>query len=101
VAILINPLRTLNIEATAKDLDGRIVSVDLIYSSGRISICDVYAPNDCQQQKKFLLNLNRYLISNTEISILIVGGDWNVTLQAMDKKVVFLGDQLYIVTNSQ
>ena len=86
VAILINPLRTLNIEATGKDLDGRIVSVDLIYSSDRISICNVYAPNDCQQQQKFLLNLNRYLISNTEISNLIVGGDWNVTLQAMDKK---------------
>jgi len=86
VAILINPLRTLNVETTGKDLDGRIVSVDLIYSSGRISICNVHAPNDCQQQQKFLLNLNRYLISNTEISNLIVGGDWNVTQQAMDKK---------------
>ena len=86
VSILINPLRTLNVKATGKDPDGRIVSVDLIYSSGRISICNVYPPNDCQQQQKFLLNLNRYLVSNTEISNLIVGGDWNVTLQAMDKK---------------
>lgn len=86
VSILIDPLRTLNVEATGKDADGRIASVHLIYSSGRISICNVYAPNDSQQQQKFLLNLNRYLVSNTEISSLIVGGDWNVTLQAMDKK---------------
>ena len=75
VSILINPLRTLNVKATGKDPDGRIVSVDLIYSSGRISICNVYAPNDCHLQQKFLLNLNRYLVSNTEISNLIVGGD--------------------------
>ena len=73
-------------EATAQDADGRIVSVNFIYSSGRISICNVYAPNDSQQQQKFLLNLNRYLVSNTEINSLIEGGDWNVTLQAMDKK---------------
>ena len=38
-------------------------------------------------------------MSNTEISNLIVGGDCNVTLQAMDRKVVFLEDQLYILTN--
>ena len=99
VSILINPLRTLNVEATGKDADGRIVSVNLIYSSGRISIWNVYVPNDSQQQQKFLLNLNRYLVSNTEINSLIVGGDWNVTLLWV-KKVVFLGDQRYIVTNS-
>ena len=33
-------------EATSKDADGRIVSVNLIYSSGRISVCNVNAPND-------------------------------------------------------
>ena len=86
VSILINPPSKLNVEASGKDLDGRIISVNLIYSSGRISICNVYAPNDSQQQQKFVLNLNRYLMSYTEISNLIVGGDWNVTLQAIDKK---------------
>ena len=35
-------------------------------------------------------------MSHTEISNLIVGGDWNVTLQAIYKRAVFLGDQLYI-----
>ena len=77
VSILINPLRTLNVKATGKDPDRSIVPVDLIYSSSRISICNVYVPNDCQQQQKLLLNLNRYLVSNTEILL---------SLQAMDKK---------------
>jgi len=78
---LINPSSKLNVEVTDKDLDGRIVSINLIYNSGKISFCNIYAPNDSQQQQKFLLTLNRYLMSHTEISNLIVGGDWNVTLQ--------------------
>jgi len=60
--------------------------INLIYNSAKISICNIYAPNDSQQQQKFLLTLNRDLMSHTEISNLIVGGDWNVTLQACDKK---------------
>ena len=83
---MINPSSKLNVEVTGKDLDGRIVSINLIYNSAKISICNIYAPNDSQQQQKFLLTLNRYLMSHTEISNLIVGGDWNVTLQASDKK---------------
>ena len=86
VSILINPSSKLNVEVTGKDLDGRIVSINLIYNSAKISICNIYAPNDSQQQQKFLLTLNRYLMSHTEISNLIVGDDWNVTLQASDKK---------------
>ncbi|KAL9961429.1 hypothetical protein ACROYT_G030367 [Oculina patagonica] len=82
----INPSSKLNVQVTGKDLDGRIVSINLIYNSAKISICNIYAPNDSQQQQKFLLTLNRYLMSHTEISNLIVGGDWNVTLQACYKK---------------
>jgi len=90
---LINPSSKLKVEVTGKDLYGRIVSINLIYNSGKISICNIYAPDDSQQQK-FLLTLNRYLMSHTESSNLIVGGDWNVTLT---KRAVFLGDQLYIM----
>ena len=34
----------------------------------------------------FLHNLNTYLVSNTDTGSLIIGGDWNVTLEAVDKK---------------
>lgn len=86
VCILINPSNKLSVETTSKDLDGRIVSINLTFNSVKISICSIYAPNDSQQQQKFLLTLNRYLVSHTDVSNLIIGGDWNVTLQAIDKK---------------
>ena len=34
----------------------------------------------------FLHNLNEYLMSNTDTSNLIIGVDWNVTLQSLDKR---------------
>ena len=52
----------------------------------KVSICNIYAPNDSQQQQKFLLVLNRHLVSHTDVNNLIIGGDWNATLQAIDKK---------------
>ena len=39
VSILINPSSKLNVEVSGKDLDDRIVSINLIYNSGKISIC--------------------------------------------------------------
>ena len=34
----------------------------------------------------FLHNLNEYLMYNTDVENLIIGGDWNVTLQSLDKR---------------
>ena len=36
--------------------------------------------------KFFLHNLSTFLMSNTDIENLLIGGDWNVSLQAIDKK---------------
>ena len=47
---------------------------------------NIYAPNDLEQPLAFLRNLNNFLITNVDIGNLIVGGDWNVTLEAVDKK---------------
>ena len=52
----------------------------------RGSPINIYAPNDLQQQLAFLRNLNNFLVTNVDIGNLIVGGDWNVTLEAVDKK---------------
>ena len=75
-----------SIENFSKHRDGRIVSINLIYKTANILLCNVYAPNDSQQQQTFLHNLNEYLMSNTDTSNLIIGGDWNVTLQSLDKR---------------
>ena len=88
VCILINPSLSLKspIEKSSKDQEGKIVSINLTLETVIISLCNVYAPNDSQQQQAFLHNLNEYLMHNTNIENLIIGGDWNVTLQSLDKK---------------
>ena len=86
VCILINPLRGQTVNNLNKDENGRIVSVDIVSAAGNFSLCNVYAPNDSQQQTEFLHYLNQYLMSNTDIANVIIGGDWNVTLYAIDTK---------------
>ena len=39
-----------------------------------------------QSQGKFLQILNEFMTSNLNISQLIIGGDWNTTLECIDKK---------------
>ena len=86
VCILINPSFRHTIENCKKDRNGRIVSIDLRTDTASISLCNIYAPNDLQQQLGFLHNLNTFLVSNTDTGSLIIGGDWNATLEAVDKK---------------
>ena len=86
VCILINPLHGQTVNNSNKDENGRIVSVDIASAAGNFSLCNVYTPNDSQQQTEFLHYLNQYLMSNTDIANVIIGGDWNVTLHAIDKK---------------
>ena len=49
-------------------------------------MCNVYAPTNNQLQGKFLQILNQFMTSNLNITQLIVGGDWNATLDSIDKK---------------
>lgn len=86
VCILINPSCSYAVESLNRDQNGRIISINLSSGSANISLCNIYAPNDLQQQLAFLRNLNNFLITNVDIGNLIVGGDWNVTLEAVDKK---------------
>jgi len=73
-------------ENFSRDWVGRIISINLVLKSASLSLCNFYAPNDSQQQEMFLHNLNEYLMSKTDIKNLIIGGDWNVTLQPLDKR---------------
>ena len=86
VCILINPSFSYTVESLNRDQNGRIISINLSSGSANISLCNIYAPNDLQQQLAFLVHLNNFLITNVDIGNLIVGGDWNVTLEAVDKK---------------
>ena len=81
VCILMNPLLNCAFDNLQKDQNGRIVSVDLSLSGSKFSLCNIYVPNDQRKQQEFLHDLSAYLMSNTDTERLIVGGDWNITLQ--------------------
>ena len=86
VCILVNPSIVVNVENSYKDIDGRIIAIDVICNGVNLSICNVYAPTSCQSQGKFLQILNEFMTSNLNITQLIIGGDWNATLECIDKK---------------
>jgi len=86
VCILINPTFNCASENLQKDQNGRIVSVDLNLNGSKFSLCNIYVPNDQRNQQVFLQDLSAYLMSNTDTERLVVGGDWNITLQSIDKK---------------
>ena len=86
VCILMNPSLNCDFDNLQKDQNGRIVSVDLSLSGSKFSLCNIYVPNDQRKQQEFLHDFSAYLMSNTDTERLIVGGDWNITLQSIDKK---------------
>ena len=51
-----------------------------------MSICNFYTPNNPIDQQKFAQIVKELLMSKALISNLIIGGDWNVTLHATEKK---------------
>ena len=68
------------------DSEGRIVLINASLKSVNLSICNIYAPNNIIDQQKFAQIVEELLMSKALISNLIIGGDWNVTLHAIDKK---------------
>ena len=86
VCILLNPSLNCIVENIHNDQIGRIISIDLNFTAKNLSLCNVYAPNDLRQQQEFIHSLNTYLMSNTDVENLIIGGDWNISLHAIDKK---------------
>ena len=84
--ILGNPLYDLSIASHHRDPESRIVIINLIIQKVKLSICNIYAPNNPVQQDKFIQSLNEILLSKVEIDNIIIGGDWNVTLERIDKK---------------
>ena len=71
VCILVNPSIVVNVENSYKDIDSRIIAIDVICNGVNLSICNVYAPTSCQFQGKFLLILNEFITSNLKITQLI------------------------------
>ena len=74
------------VEFIFTDKLGRIVLITIVINSLKVSLCNIYAPNNQSEQLDFLQELNNCLIDKSELTTLIVGGDWNCTLSKSDKR---------------
>ena len=57
------------------------VSLDLRLSGSKFSLWNIYVPNDPRKKIRIFAWFKRILMSNTDTERLLVGGDWNITLQ--------------------
>ena len=69
--------------------------ITIVINSLMLSLCNIYAPNNLGEQLEFLQELNNCLIDKSELTTLIVGGDWHCTLS----KNVKGGDKPWKATN--
>ena len=83
--ILIHPSVRDKVEFVFTDKQGRIVLTTIVINSLKLSFCNIYTPNNQTEQLEFLQELNNCLIDKSELTTLIVGGDWNCTLSKSDK----------------
>ena len=59
--------------------------INTTLNSLKLTLCNIYAPNGQSEQLEFIQELNRCLIDKSELTTLIVGGDWNCSLSKKDK----------------
>ena len=84
------------IELLFQDNCGRKVLITSQINGLKVSLCNLYAPNNSVDQLRFLQELNCCLIDKADITTLIVRGDWNC---ALTKNVVEpRGNQPHTVT---
>ena len=76
VCILIHPSMQSKIDCIFNSNTGRMVLIAMEFNSLKLSLCNVYVPNNQSKQLNFLQELNNVLIDISELSTLIVGVDW-------------------------
>ena len=77
------------------DSEGRFLIVKVIIDEECFFVTNIYAPTDYRDQDCFIRLLSEQLISNTDTSKVVISGDWNTTLNPIDKR----GGQPWKATN--
>ena len=68
------------------DSEGRFLIIKVIIDEECFFITNIYAPTDYREQDFFIRRLSEQLISNTDTSKVVISGDWNTTLNTIDKR---------------
>ena len=51
-----------------------------------LDIVNIYAPTDYREQIDFIESFTEKIISLTDLSNLVIAGDWNTTINSIDKQ---------------
>lgn len=86
VCILLNPCSTFQLTSVQTDPHGRFLIVKITIGDECFFITNIYAPNDYRDQDGFIKTLTEQLVSKTDTSKVILSGDWNTTLNRIDKR---------------
>ena len=96
ICILLNPSSvTFHLQSVKQDSEGRFLIAKATIHDKSFSIVNIYAPTDYRDQDNFIRSLGELLMSNTNTSNVIIAGDWNTTLNPIDKR----GGQPWKATN--
>ena len=87
VYVLIKPNSPIQAEIVELDTNGRFVILRLkTPGETNFNIVNIYAPTDYREQIDFIESLTKKIISLTDMSNLIIAGDWNTTFNSIDKQ---------------
>ena len=82
---LINPSVNFKIDYSYADTSGRLILVTIVLGSQKVSLCNIYVPNNQSNQLEFIQELNNCITDKTELMTLsLVGSDWNCPLSRKD-----------------
>ena len=86
VMVLFKPNLNVTINKTLADKNGRYILAETSIDETNIVFVNIYAPNDPSQQILFLRDLSSSVLSAYANENLVLGGDFNCVMNAMDKK---------------
>ena len=85
VCILLKSNAQLSLHIIYSDPNGRYIIAKLKVGDEELFVVNIYAPNQHNEKLAFIKNLVPDLIAKTDITKLIITGDWNCTLTPKDK----------------
>ena len=85
VCVLVNPKSTYQLSILKNDIQGRYLIAKLSIEKTAFFLINIYAPNDYREQEQFIKILSKNIAAKTDVSKVIIAGDWDTTLKQTDK----------------
>ena len=96
VCILQNPCSTsVRLCSISTDSEGRLIIAKVTIENKPFFILNIYTPTDYRDRDNFIKTISEHLASKSDTSKVIISGDWNITLNPIDKS----GGQPWKATN--